>query len=163
MANDDADLDAAMLDALAATEAESKMLAFVTDEALRDELLFCLLRAPVGEPVRVQVNARMNESDNGGKLRELLAHGEFVDATLTPATRADGNGVSSFALHCKGMPNLNRTYDGDDLEDKLIQFFAKELIRFPRSPPSYVRGLGLHATCMCSFYDGVCCACPCNA
>lgn len=126
-----------MLKELVATEGEAQLLAFVTDEVLRDELLFGLLRVPVGEPVHVQVNAQMQRSDNGGVLKDLLANGEWLDATLIADAR---EGIErSYALRCSAMPDLERTYDGDDIEDKLIQFFAKELIRFPRCPTSVVQ------------------------
>lgn len=138
MGDDDARdaLDQAMLSALEATEAEARLLQFVNDDVLRDELLLCLLRAPLGEPVCVQVNGLMNASDNGGVLTDLLASGEWLDATLV----ADGRDgiVSSYELRCPSKLELERTYEGDDIEDKLIQFFAKELIRFPRSSSSKV-------------------------
>lgn len=127
---DDEEL-ARVLEAMQPDEREAALLRCIEDHALRDKLLFSLLRAPVGASVHVQVSARMNESDGfcpGGSLREILSSGSFEEAIL----RREGDGEAIFfALSCEACPHLERTYAGDDIEDKLLQYFAKELIRFP--------------------------------
>lgn len=132
MAANDAD-DARCMEALAAlvpTETELALLIGVTDDKLQGQLLFNLLRAPEDEPVRVLVSARMKESDAfvGASLPDLLAC-EFLDATLQRAVR---QGVTTFSLRCPSSQTLNTRYEGgDDILDKLIEYFVKGLIRFP--------------------------------
>lgn len=123
--------DDELLMALLPNAYEQALLAYVCDDALKDALLFGLLRAPVGDAVPVQVNTRQAESDAfaGAVLTDLIANGEYVDATLTRAV-CDADKFS-FELRCASLPSMDKTYIGDDVEDKLLQFFAKELIRFP--------------------------------
>lgn len=121
------DLDA---DALVMTAEEEFLLASVTDADLRSTLLFDVLRAPVGEPVDVQVNIRMGESDSftGASLEEILKNGVYVPAQVVRGLGASSERSVSFALHCESHPELDRSYIGDDVMDKLLQYFAKELI-----------------------------------
>lgn len=127
----EADDEARLLRALAPDDDERAMLACIGDEGLRDELLFKLLRAPVGALVRVEVNERMSESDSfsGISLSDLLVEGVYTMATLC---RSASGGETSFDLACAACPPLNRTYVGDSILDHLLQYFAKGLIRFPR-------------------------------
>lgn len=128
------DDDDALLAALSPSSAELKLLQCVEDAPLRDMLLFRLLRAPVGECVHVQINKLMGMSDSfcGAKLSEIVAAGEYVDATLRRISR-DDDGEQCYVLSCSSQSTLDRTYEKDDIEDFLLQFFAKNLIRFPSS------------------------------
>lgn len=120
----------ALLAALAPNDAESAMLAFVTDHGLHDALLFTLLRAPAGARVSVQVNSQMGKCDAfmGAKIGELLSC-PYVDSSLI--VKATG-GPWRFALVCQACPWLQCTYEDDDVIDRLIEYFNKEMIRFPR-------------------------------
>lgn len=117
-------------DALTTTEDERTLLAFIPDEALRNDLLLKLLRAPADATVLVQVNHRMKESDSfcGASLSELLTKGNYLDASLRCESKEK---ALSYSLTCEEQPSLNRSYEGDDIIDHLLQYFAKELIRFP--------------------------------
>lgn len=127
MAVDEAS-DAALLKALDANDEECALLSCVTDTGLRDNLLFLVLRSPVDEPVRVQVNARMHESDAfmRGSLADIVENGEYLDAALV---KLAGDKLA-YRLTCEAQPKLGRAYAGDDIEDHLLQYFAKDLIRF---------------------------------
>lgn len=155
--DDGDDGDEALLRALSATEAELKLLQHVHDEVLRDKLLFCLLRAPIGEAVHVSVNARIRECHHGCNLQDVLENGEYLAATVTRAVaEAD---AYSFALRCGAMPTLDQKYVEDDVEDKLLQSFALELIRFLRFPRSNVR---FHCECRTFCTLSFCSRCACT-
>lgn len=118
--------------ALEPTAEEEALLVSIADPDLREALLLGVLRSPPGEMVLVQVNVSMAESDGfcGARLPELLQNGKFEDAQLQ---RTDSAAVMSFALTCPACPALSRMYVGDDVQDKLLEFFAKELMRFKPS------------------------------
>lgn len=130
MGEAEATVGAELLGALAPGAAERELLACITDQALHDALLSLLLRAPVGAPVRVEVNDRMLESDAFGSvsLQTLLSDGEYVPALLY---RDQSGAEMTFSLKCVTRPQLEKMYDGDAVVDHLLQYFAKDLIRFP--------------------------------
>lgn len=123
--------DDAMLHALSPSAEEAQLLqSAVNDPSLHDRLLFMLLRAQVGERVSVLVNERMCESDSftGTSLPELVATGRYLQASIS--RRLEANGKCSFTLSCDTMTALNKTYEDDDVQDFLIEYFMKDLIRF---------------------------------
>lgn len=129
--------DAAVEELLCEPTAEEKALLFgIADPSMREALLLGVLRAPTGEAVLLQVNARMEESDAfcGANLSELLHSGTYEDAYIQ---RVQAEPLS-FKLTCPACPALNRSYVGDDVQDKLLEFFAKELIRFQPSKTAEV-------------------------
>lgn len=117
-----------LLLSLAPNGQEAELLTFIADEDLRNALLRKLLRAEAGIPVRVLVNRRMKESDSftGVTLQELLKDGSYENATLCRGRSTE----LSFTLTCGKCPQLARIYKGDDIIDHLLQYFAKDLIRF---------------------------------
>lgn len=135
--------DAELLDALAPTDEEEELLAFVNDEALRDRLLFLLLRAPVGEPVPALVNARMGDADAyvGARIADMLANAEYLPATFTKHSDTEER---CFTFSCEAQPQLNRTYVGRDaIIDCLIEYFNKGMFMF--SDECAAVGDSLHA------------------
>ncbi|MGA1354892.1 MAG: hypothetical protein ACO32I_08990 [Candidatus Limnocylindrus sp.] len=144
--------------ALEPTAEENALLVSIADPDLREALLLGVLRSPPGESVLVQVNVRMAESDGfcGARLPELLQNGMFEDAYLH---RAGCEAVMSFELTCPACPALSRSYVGDDVQDKLLEFFAKELIRFKPSTcmqASALRCIGGEMVCKLSIFV-LCC------
>lgn len=104
---------------------ENEWLIGITNDALRDRLLLCVLRAT--SAVHVQVSMRVAESDScAGKIEAILA-APFVDAAITREGEGDR---SVFALTCKSVPDLNRLYAGDQVTDHLCEYFNKGVLRF---------------------------------
>lgn len=133
-----------LLHALAPNAEEKELLLCICDEQLREMLLHMLLRAPYGEPVPIEVNDRMNESDSFTcTLSEILENGSFIPATLSRIQIEEGGEAKSYKLACAELPQLNKMYKGDDVVDHLLQYFAKDLIRFPGSQENVSRASSL--------------------
>lgn len=124
----DAEIDEAVMRALEATDHEQALLAAVSDLVLRDKLLFLLLRAEVGAKVDVHVCPSMHMSDQFSQFNiEEAVKQPYLAAQLERKRERP----PLFGLHCADAPENDRTYDGeDDVQDKLIEFFSKDLIRF---------------------------------
>lgn len=63
----------------------------------------------------------------------------WCEVTARTQTSSPPSGCAvqwSFALACSSSPHLERVYsDNDEIMDHLLEYFAKELIRFPRRLP----------------------------
>lgn len=125
--SDDAS-DAALMEALQATPDEKSLLASVSNPFLCDKLLLGVLRAPVEEPLHVLVCPDMHKSDqfNNFIIDEAVKM-PYVAAHLERKRIAP----PLFTLSCPSIPANNMQYDGRDaVQDKLIEYFCKDLIRF---------------------------------
>lgn len=129
------DEDAALLDALAPTEQERTLLVSVSDAALQDKLLLLLLRAEVGIPVGVYVCPSMHKSDSFQNFDIAKAVNEEYVAAMIERKREQ---PPHFVLRCPSNPHMDMEYDGQDVvQDKLIEFFCKDLIRFEMKEVSW--------------------------
>lgn len=113
--------------ALEPTQDEAALLTTVSDTTLRDKLLFLVLRAEVGILLDVYVCPTMNKSDNFSQFNiEEAVKGQYIAAKLERKRESP----PLFALSCSDAPELQMIYEGDKVQDKLIEYFNKDLIRF---------------------------------
>lgn len=126
--SDDDDDDDAMLLALAPTEHERRLLATVSDAVLQDKLLLLVLRAEIGVPLQLFACPSMHMSDSFCQFNiEVAVKQTYVAVELERKRESP----PLFALSCPSAPAINMVYDGDDsVQDKLIEFFCKDLLRF---------------------------------
>lgn len=110
------------------TELEAKLLASVNDEVLKEKLLATVLRAVLHAPLTLKVCPEMHMSDQFASFNiEDAVKLPYVDAVLVRKREHP----LLFTITCAATPANDMTYDGEDtVQDKLIEFFCKDLIRF---------------------------------
>lgn len=115
-------------------EANRALLGSVSDEMLRNQILSNVLGLEPGWSLTVMVCPIMHMSDSFQSFNiDEAVKLQYVEANLQRKRRRP----PLFVLACPSEPANDATYDGGDcVQDKLIEYFNKNLIRFNDEQPA---------------------------